>query len=255
MNSDDRSPSAFDAMIGLLWGGPKPRSRGPKPAHTLDDLLDTAIALADKEGLEAVSMQRVAEQMHFTKMAVYRYVPGRPELVALMTDRALGLPPGDMLAGTWRSRIEAWALAVFEVFLRHPWGVQATMGPRVIGPNETAWMELGLAGLAESGLSGGERLDVLGVTAGHLRSIAQLAAAWGGGAERLESETNSAFAVMLRGREAHYPELARAISESRNLSGENNGLTFGLNCIFDGIEARLARRQAKSQADFRSEDS
>jgi hypothetical protein len=39
-------------------------------------------------------MQRVAEQMHFTKMAVYRYVPGRPELVALMTDRAVGLPPG-----------------------------------------------------------------------------------------------------------------------------------------------------------------
>jgi AcrR family transcriptional regulator len=229
-----------EAALALLWGEPRKRTRGPRPAHSLEDVLDKAIGIADREGLGAVSMQRLADEMKFTKMAVYRYVPGRTELVALMTDRALGRPPTTIDCGGWRDRIEAWALAVFRVFLRHPWGLQATTGDRVIGPNEARWTEVALGILAETGLDGGDRLDLLAVTAGHMRSIAQHAAAWGG-LEVLEAEMQDMFGLMLKGREENFPELTRAIAESRDSVNENNGLSFGLNCIFDGVEARIAR--------------
>lgn len=229
-----------DAAVELLWGSPKSPTRGPKRTHSLKHLLDAAIGIADREGLQAVSMQRLAQELKFTKMAVYRYVPGRAELIALMTDRALGAPPNLGGGVGWRGQVEAWSLAVFEVFLRHPWGLQATAGPRVIGPNEAAWTELALTVLDKTGLSGSDRVDVLAVTAGHLRSMAQHAAAWQGRHETMESEMSAAYARALQGRETSFPELSRAVTESLDPVQQSNGLSFGLNCIFDGVEVRVA---------------
>jgi AcrR family transcriptional regulator len=90
-------------MSDLLWRPRTDGSRGPKPALTLDGIADAAITVADAEGLAAVSMQRVAADLGFTKMALYRYLPGKAELVALMVERALGGPP-DLTGQAWRTR-------------------------------------------------------------------------------------------------------------------------------------------------------
>ena len=82
----------LEAVADLLWGKPRLRLRGPKPTHSLDDIVAASVGIADREGLAAVTIERVAKEMKFTKMALYRYVPGRFELVALMTDRAFGPP-------------------------------------------------------------------------------------------------------------------------------------------------------------------
>src|SRR5689334_22149881 len=74
----------------LLWGPRERPSRGPKPGLTRDGIVRAAIGVADAEGLAAVSMQRVAAEVGFTTMALYRYVPGKNELVALMVDSAVG---------------------------------------------------------------------------------------------------------------------------------------------------------------------
>jgi len=226
------------ALVEVLWA-PRAKTRGPKPAHAREDVLAAAIGIADREGLSAVSMQRVAEEMGFTKMAVYRYLPGRPELVAAMTDRALGPPPAIPAGADWRRGLEAWALAAYAMFQSHPWGLEATTGARVIGPNEAAWTEAGLACLRETPLGGAERLDVLAVITGHLRSMAQQAAGTGSGASR-GGVHEAVLAAGLVGREAQFPEFARAVAETALSGGADNGLGFGLACIFDGVAARLA---------------
>jgi len=187
-------------------------------------------------------MQRVAQELGFTKMAVYRYVPGRPELVALMTDRALGLPPKPSKSKNWRKRIEAWAQAVFDIFTAHPWGLEATTGQRVMGPNEMAWAEAGLEPLAETGLNGPDRLDVLAVMLGHLRSSAQMVAGIGPSLG-LETQMNLLTTRTLNGREAEFPQFSAAIAEASALKAENNGLSFGINCILDGVEWQMAKRR------------
>src|ERR1700712_5698711 len=87
----------------FLWQERSKPTRGPKPALTLDQIADAAVAIADAEGLDAVSMQRVAADLGYTKMSLYRYLPGKAELVAAMVERALGGPPSIAVDGEWRA--------------------------------------------------------------------------------------------------------------------------------------------------------
>jgi len=225
--------------LELLWGDrPGPR-RGPKPALTHDLIARAGIAIADAEGLAAVSMQRVAADLGFTKMSLYRYVPGKSELVALMADLAMGTPPADLGDGDRVAGLRAWALALLPGFVRHPWAVEATTGPRVVGPNELAWMEAALALLDGAGLGGAERMDVLAVLAGHVRTIAQQAA------KAPDGDAGSRFGAILaegvRGRGDRYPAVRAALAEAAG-GGEDEALGFGLDLILDGLRARIGDR-------------
>jgi AcrR family transcriptional regulator len=241
MSEDGNAHGEFDAALELLWTAPKVKTRGPKPVHALGDVLDAAIRVADSEGLDAVSMQRLAQELGFTKMAVYRYVPGRSELIALMTDRAIGRPSSISKGKSWREKMEGWALAVFSVFLAHPWGLEATTGRRMPGPLEIAWVETGLAILAETGLDGLNRLDVLAVITGHLRFMASQAGGRGP-TIGLEAELNGLMSRALHGRETEFPQFSAAIHDAAARGAEDNGLSFGLKCILDGIEWQLSKR-------------
>ena len=84
-----------DITIGLklLWGRQEPPTRGPKPGLTLDRIVRAAIAVADEHGLETVSMRSVAKRLGVGTMSLYRYVPGKSELLDLMLEAALGEEP------------------------------------------------------------------------------------------------------------------------------------------------------------------
>lgn len=131
--------------MALLWrtaGTPERTSPGPKPGLTVDAIVDAAIALADAEGMAAVSMRTVGKHLGRTGMALYTYVPSKSELIDLMYDRALGdLPASYDLADGWRAAVGAWARANWDFFLRHPWVLQVSAARPVLGPNEFATME------------------------------------------------------------------------------------------------------------------
>src|SRR5690606_15524441 len=98
MNERERHPEATAIPADLLWRAPATTKRGPKPKFALDVIAEVAIGIADAEGLEAVTMHSVATRLGTTKMALYRYVPGRAELDAVMLDQAWGMPvplPGE----------------------------------------------------------------------------------------------------------------------------------------------------------------
>ncbi|HEX4224447.1 MAG TPA: helix-turn-helix domain-containing protein, partial [Pseudonocardiaceae bacterium] len=112
----------LDAVIDLLWTPPPTPRRGPKPGLNLNAIAEAGIAIADADGLAAVTMQHVAEALGVTKMALYRYVRGKTELVALMTDLSLREPIDlDTVTGGWRAKLDAWAWAILERYIRHPW--------------------------------------------------------------------------------------------------------------------------------------
>lgn len=233
-------PLDFVAIADLLWSGPKLGTRGPKPTHTTVSVVEAAIKIADAEGLAAVTMQRVAQQLGFTKMALYRYVPSRPALIAAMVDRALGPAPRGEIEDGWRAGLRAWALAGYEAYLAHPWVIEATLGPRVIGPNEAAWTEAGLVLLAGTALRGADRLDVLAVTIGHARATAEQNIAIGSAATaRVSSE--AMFSAGVKRNPGQYPEFARVVADVELNGGADNALEFGLNCILDGVALRIAR--------------
>jgi AcrR family transcriptional regulator len=134
--------------MALLWravissDAQQRTSPGPKPGLSVDEIVDAAIALADAEGMAALSMRAVGKHLGRTGMALYTYVPSKSELVDLMYDRVLGeLPTGYDLSAGWRAAVTEWARTYWEFLLRHPWVLQVSSARPVLGPNEFATME------------------------------------------------------------------------------------------------------------------
>ncbi len=242
------TPTALD----LLWGTRPPARRGPQPSLTLEPLVPEALALAAAAGLANLSMQHLAERLGCAKMALYRYVPGKAELVALKVDTALGDPPrppaqtaqtGQAAApseASWRAVLQLWAMTIFDRYRAHSWSIEASAGARPTGPNEMAWMETALGALAGTGLTGPERLDAVVLLNGHVRSLVQVTAA---GQQDLEAELARQVGVVLSAHPDRYPQVLAAFSGSPP-SARDNALQFGIDRILDGLAALIATRSA-----------
>src|ERR1700756_5018183 len=153
-----KTPEQQAPVPNLLWGENKVPSRGPKPSLTTQQIVRAAIRIADVEGLDAISMQRLARTLDVTTMALYRYFPGKAELVDLMIDNAApGTPPDLSAISGWRPKLEEWTRQCWSIYRRHPWIRAATARQRVLGPNELAWLDLAMGALAEAGLTGAEQ--------------------------------------------------------------------------------------------------
>lgn len=228
-------------LVTLLWTPPTPPRRGPRPTLTLEAITRAGIVLADADGLSGVTMQRVAEAVGVTKMALYRYVPGKAELVALMLDSAVGPPPDPRPGASWRETLDAWARELYAGFCAHPWALEVAVGARVIGPNELTWLERAVTALTGSGLDGSEMLDVAVLLTGHVRNLAQQVTAT---ASAPEQAMGPSLHLVLAGREDQYPAVLAAMASAAAAGRQDQALDFGLARILDGVGALIdARKQ------------
>jgi len=218
--------------------GERPQSSpGPKPSLTADQIARASIAVADTEGLTAVSMQRIAREVRVTTMALYRYFTGKDELVDLMIDSAGGPTPDlNAVEGGWQPRLAEWTRRCATVYINHPWFLQATARPnRVVGPNELGWFNAVLHVLRNTGLNAREQHEAFLLLIGHVRSNAQFATGRSQGAS-MESWMSEHF-------RDRYPALAAAIESGVFTRPPEDGLEFGLTCILNGIESILDKRR------------
>ena len=130
---------------------PAPR-RGPAQQLDLDEIVGVGIAIADAEGLAAVSTRAVAARLDRTAMALYPYVGTKENLLALMQDQASALPPWADPATSLADALLAWSSALFEVYLAHPWLTDRPWSQASQGPHEQDWLER-LAGSSSRGRS------------------------------------------------------------------------------------------------------
>lgn len=144
------APPDLATVADLLWRVGAERTADGRPRLTPRRIVDAAVAVVDADGLDALSMQRVATELGCTAMALYRHVPGREHLLAAMADAA-GRPPAATGEG-WRAEVEAWVDALWSTYGRHPWMVRIPTASAPVGPNELAWFEALLSPLARSGV-------------------------------------------------------------------------------------------------------
>jgi AcrR family transcriptional regulator len=147
-------PTLKGAEVSPAWGKKRAPSRGPEPSLTATQIAHVAIEVPDADGLEAVTMQRIARGVGLTTMALYRYFSGKADLIDLMIDSASESPPNVGKPAVPRSnRLKKWARGCASIYSEHPWFLEATSARRsIMGPNELSWMESALAVFAESGL-------------------------------------------------------------------------------------------------------
>ncbi len=145
MTDDDED--LIPPSIQLAWGRRQRPTRGPKPGLTLDRIVAAGIKVAMTEGIGALSMTRVAAELGVGTMSLYRYVAAKDELLTLMVDGALGMPPPAPPGEDWRSGLRRWAVGVRDAYRRHPWALRVPISAPPMGPNNVAWLENALRAL------------------------------------------------------------------------------------------------------------
>jgi AcrR family transcriptional regulator len=248
-----------DRVLPLLWRGTAAAKPGPAvgrpPRLSIDAVVAAATALADAEGLTAMSMARVAADLGVGTMTLYGYVPSRAELVDLMVDDALSrhaLPgPGQPRPADWRGQVRAYADRTRRMYEAHPWLCQISTVRPPVGPGVLAEREYVLSTVVGLGLPP-RHVDAaaLAITAAvtaaarHaaenillLRATGESTDAWWGRQDRLWEEYFD---------ERHYPTMNRLWHDGGFATGTDeqaaDGHAFGLSALLDGIEAAAGRR-------------
>ncbi|MGO1834964.1 MAG: TetR/AcrR family transcriptional regulator [Actinomycetaceae bacterium] len=164
-----------DHELGLaratLWGVTPSVRRGPRPTLTLGAIVDAALGVARSEGLAAVSMAAVAQAAGCAKMALYRHVSDRDDLLTAMVDTALGEPPRP--DGGWQERFAALWAGLLDLYDREPWMLDLPSDVDALTPRNAAWIEAGLRVLEGSTLAPGERLGTVMLLTENARVVAR----------------------------------------------------------------------------------
>ncbi|MFJ6804480.1 TetR/AcrR family transcriptional regulator C-terminal domain-containing protein [Streptomyces anulatus] len=245
--------------LELLWGTGDRPSRGPKPGLSLDRIVTAAVAVADAEGLAAVSMRRLSTELGTGTMSLYRYVPGKAELLDLMLDRVLGEPlpsgtdPVDAPASPadWRASIDTMARTYLDNLRRHPWLLKINQARTVLGPSALRGLELSLTALRSMGLRDPELISVIITVNSFVEGLARTRAD-AAEAVRATGLSDREFwdnqrpyleRAMLSGA---YPMMA-GLSED-TFSAEFDHFEFGLRRLIAGFEALVEERTADGTA-------
>lgn len=242
-----------DRTLALLWrhklGDPQ-GSRGRKQKLTVDQVVDAAIAVADEEGLDALSIRRVAERLGVGTMTIYTYVESKNQLVELMLDQVTGRLPRHDTSGTWRERVTRVAHDELEGYLGHAWMLQVDASRPPLGPGTSDWYEYALAPLDGIGLSDLEMDAAYSTIAALVVSTARSSV----DADRARTTSGQSDEQWWQ---ANLPLLEQVMTEDRwpiggrvgqAVGAAYNSMTdplasfeFGLVAVLDGIESRILR--------------
>ncbi|MFE3291255.1 TetR/AcrR family transcriptional regulator [Rhodococcus sp. NPDC059234] len=244
--------------LALLWGE---RGRSGRTGLGVDAIVAAGVELADAEGLEAVSMRRLAERLGVGAMSLYTHVPGKSVLVDLMQDATLADLYADpdepaRAAGGWRGGVEFVVYRNWDLYRRHPWLLQLAGARPVLGPNTSRKYEAELRPLDGIGLTDVEMDAVLSLVLSHVTGTARLLVSveqtardsgltdaqwWAATAPLLERLLDPAT----------YPVSDRvgtaAGQAHQAASNPRHALRFGLDRILDGVDALVLQRAPLDQ--------
>lgn len=240
--------------LELLWGTGERPSRGPKPGLTVDRIVTAAVEIADAEGLAAVSMRRLSTELGTGTMSLYRYVPGKSELLDLMLDRVTGEPLDSREHASedadWRDAVRAMAGAYRTLHRAHPWLLKVNQSRTVLGPSALRGLETSLAALHGMGLRDPELISVIIAVQSFVSGIARMELE----AAEAAQQTGQSDAEFWRSQEpfldramatGDYPRLA-GLSEDA-FGSDFDHFAFGLDRLVDGFE-KLVRERAADRA-------
>lgn len=236
-------------IIELLWDPPAPATRGPRQKVSLAEVVAAAIALADDEGYEALSMRSLARRLGVGAMSLYTYVPGKAELFELMIDHAYAervIPAAEL---PWRERYVAHAREALAMYRRHPWLVHSNLWRLPLGPHVLAISEDQLAIGRDAGLplSAGARISellesyIFGIARGELADSAQ-AARTGESADDFWAARASFWTTYFDNQ--RFPMLfATWESGAYEVCDRDAELQFSLDLILDSVERLVANER------------
>ncbi|MFJ6381992.1 TetR/AcrR family transcriptional regulator [Kitasatospora sp. NPDC092039] len=235
---DDKPPAS-------LWERLARPAPAPRTTLTPHRIAEAAVAVADAEGLDAVTMRRLAAELGVAPMAAYRYVSGKDELIELMVDSVYGRLPLDAPAEGWRETMRALAVHLRAMHLAHPWTVRAAT-PFALSPHQLAVPEHAFTALADHGLDADTTMAVFRTVTGYVHGSVSTEIAlealrrergWSDGDQIRAGLAPRMSWLMATGR---YPGYERYLHEATRKDDPDWQFETGLDCVLDGIATHFA---------------
>jgi len=239
--------------IDLLWLEEPQRRRGRKKGLTLAQVVDVAVTLADAEGLDAVSMRRVAQELGVVPMTLYTYVPDKAALLDLMLDALyLAMPRDDDGGADWRERIRTVAEQNRALYEAHPWAAELSVSRPPLGPGLMAKYEHELRAFEGTGLPDVEMDAALTYVLGFVQHAARAAVAARASVER-SGQTDQQWweesgPLLEKVFDRHRYPLAVRVGEAAGTElgaafDAHHAYAFGLERVLDGLGVLIQARQ------------
>lgn len=233
--------------LNLLWHGLPVARKGPKPSLSLEQIVSTAVAIADADGLDALSMRALAGELGVGTMSLYRYVADKAQLMHLVLDHLMMRPVEDPPTRGWRATLEVIAHDGRQLYLDHPWLMQINWSAPVLGPGSVGDLDRTLSGLTDLPFSDRERMSLVSLLDSYVTGSVRQEILFEH--SKLNSDlTNEEFwalqepylvAAMESGR---FPTMA-ALSEDTFTSDWAETFEWGLRLLLDGVERDAERRR------------
>jgi AcrR family transcriptional regulator len=234
--------------------GPRGRGRNRlSPALSRAEIVDAAIAIADAEGPDAISMRRIAQVLKAGTMSLYWHVASKEQLLDLMLDALMGDIEVPEPSGDWRADLQTLARNVRVSYLRHKWIMEFLGGRPPLGPNSLLHLDRALALLEGSGVDFAIAVDVLGllqtyVLGAVLREMQEQRIQRDQEQFPIDQEDWQPARQAWRDRlaaDGRFTRVVRFLDENIDPDAEetrDERFEFGLGCVLDGIAARVARK-------------
>lgn len=235
-------------MSTLVWERPEPAPRPAPGPLSRERIVRAALALADAEGLAAVSLRRVGASLDAGPMRLYGYVATKEELLELMVDAVFGeMISREPIRGGWRAALRTISHRLRVAARKHRWFIDLLGGRPHMGPNSLAHLEASLAALSDT--PGFERIDevlqavrtVNAYVIGAIRAeSSELQAELETGMSEKEWQSASGPYIERVIATGRFPTIARVVRDATHPSPD---VLFdqGLDCVLDGIAARIGR--------------
>ena len=200
-------------------------------------VLRAAVELADRDGIDAVSMRKLGQELGIEAMSLYTHIRGKDDLLDGMVDVVVGEIPIDVEGSDWRTIIHRQVLAARSVMLRHRWAARIIETRSAPGPATLRYMEA-VTGIV---LAGGFSVDLthhaLHVLGSRVLGFSQDLFDDSGAPD---PEAAAAFATQLAAVFPNIGAIAMAASHEGGIGGcdDDYEFAFGLDLILDGLDRR-----------------
>ncbi len=210
-----------------------PAASGRTPLSR-DRVLEAAVALADEDGLEAVSMRRLGQVLRVEAMSLYKHVANKDDILDGIADLVVGdfeVPSGDV---DWKAAIRRSAISAHQTLLRHPWASSLIESRLSAGPARLRYLDAVIGVLSAAGFSMPVAVRAIMALDSHTYGFVLQELAWPFDDENA-AEVAAAFAQALPA--GDYPNLlAMANMAATTPGGAPVDFAFGLDLILDGLE-------------------
>lgn len=248
----------------LLWRDlePQPSRPGPKPRLTVEQIVEAAVRVADREG-SGFSMRGVAAELGVGTMTIYRYIPGKAELIDLMVDSAgeAGEDTAETEALGWRTVLEKLADHSLEFYRRHPWMLEINQRRPILGPGGLGGIDFALAAFDDHDVTDKEAILIVNsvwniVTGTALAYLTGDTPAELGGPVSTEEEWWAAQEpYLIRALESgRFPRLARIEDHTVWDTPAHEAMRHTLDAYLDGIAPRMEATRKRTDEDPETAD-